>query len=528
MKDFVSSSDSGSTPTDVKVLENASQQSDSGTQCFPWRREQLSKKRVAAVPGSLLGDEAARCSTGSQQQWIPIYPPALPETVTDDHVRLDTDAPFLLADDLDLELIEQILEGLVGYDKLGHMDIDHWPAKDERLVSCYSTTFILWPTIRCLTVTAQPAPPRFLTEAIQILREKYPQASIDGIMYPCQINIDTIVVTAERLEPGASAPAGYKLKLLPRIRCADCPGRLYEANPMSVVENFTPHMRNRLHRYGVELRLLADSETTIETIINIIRAVTLADLSQVVTAFAKENLELLTSREHDDLYWWSVRSSLLIQAIKLDVIDVLRYLLEQGMLVDTALDSSDRSAMHWACYLNRSDMATLLVDYNASLRHLDARDLTPLDLAVREGYVSTAVSIVEHQARKDGREPLELACIYGQLEIIQAILERGDSSDLHHSLEKAVGWAPVQAVRLLLEAGASVHLLSGGCLLNLTTASECQLSNRGLGSTDRRTMRAIKGSIFNEAPEKLLLLYKFGLDPQRVDDLSASSDCDSL
>ena len=35
----------------------------------------------------------------------------------------------------------------------------------------------------------------------------------------------------------------------PRIRCHDCPGKLYTPGPENTVENFLMHLKNRGHRY---------------------------------------------------------------------------------------------------------------------------------------------------------------------------------------------------------------------------------------------------------------------------------------
>jgi SWI/SNF-related matrix-associated actin-dependent regulator of chromatin subfamily B member 1 len=49
---------------------------------------------------------------------------------------------------------------------------------------------------------------------------------------------------------------GYKAMYLPRIRCIDCPGKLYTAGPGHSVENFEVHLKNRAHKRAVEKRLM--------------------------------------------------------------------------------------------------------------------------------------------------------------------------------------------------------------------------------------------------------------------------------
>jgi SWI/SNF-related matrix-associated actin-dependent regulator of chromatin subfamily B protein 1 len=44
-------------------------------------------------------------------------------------------------------------------------------------------------------------------------------------------------------------------KYLPRIKCLDCPGKLYTPGPGEGVENFEVHLKIRKHRDEVEARL---------------------------------------------------------------------------------------------------------------------------------------------------------------------------------------------------------------------------------------------------------------------------------
>ena len=46
-----------------------------------------------------------------------------------------------------------------------------------------------------------------------------------------------------------------KYMWLPRIRCNDCPGKLYTPGPGSTVENFEVHLKNRIHREKVDARV---------------------------------------------------------------------------------------------------------------------------------------------------------------------------------------------------------------------------------------------------------------------------------
>ena len=54
----------------------------------------------------------------------------------------------------------------------------------------------------------------------------------------------------------AATHAGQKLqfKYFPRIRCNDCPGKLYTPGPAMTVDNFEVHLKNRQHKEKVEAR----------------------------------------------------------------------------------------------------------------------------------------------------------------------------------------------------------------------------------------------------------------------------------
>jgi SWI/SNF-related matrix-associated actin-dependent regulator of chromatin subfamily B protein 1 len=53
---------------------------------------------------------------------------------------------------------------------------------------------------------------------------------------------------------GTPTPEGIKYMYLPRIRCHDCPGKLYTPGPETTVGNFEVHLKNRQHRERVDAR----------------------------------------------------------------------------------------------------------------------------------------------------------------------------------------------------------------------------------------------------------------------------------
>ncbi|KAF5852564.1 hypothetical protein GGP41_007994 [Bipolaris sorokiniana] len=110
----------------------------------------------------------------------------------------------------------------------------------------------------------KPSPPPWLQQGLQDLRDRNPgelfestmryavmnEAAEDlktGAVAPKQVRIDT-------LTPGAPLPANHKAYFLPRIRCMDCPGKLYNAGPEQTVNNFELHLKNRAHTENVRKR----------------------------------------------------------------------------------------------------------------------------------------------------------------------------------------------------------------------------------------------------------------------------------
>lgn len=62
------------------------------------------------------------------------------------------------------------------------------------------------------------------------------------------------------LEPGSPPPDGVAVKWLPRIRCWDCTTKLYTALPGRVETDFEVHLRNKLHRENVRVRMAKEGE----------------------------------------------------------------------------------------------------------------------------------------------------------------------------------------------------------------------------------------------------------------------------
>lgn len=70
--------------------------------------------------------------------------------------------------------------------------------------------------------------------------------------------VSTVTDMPISLRPnGANEPSlpDTKFMYYPRIKCLDCPGKLYTPGPETGVNNFEVHLKNRLHREKVEKRI---------------------------------------------------------------------------------------------------------------------------------------------------------------------------------------------------------------------------------------------------------------------------------
>ena len=90
---------------------------------------------------------------------------------------------------------------------------------------------------------------------METLRERHSDSEFETLMRPYPVDSTSLKAVKLSFEPGASPPAGVKFKYMPRIRCRDCPTKLYNALPESVVDDFEVHLRNRKHRDAVQTRI---------------------------------------------------------------------------------------------------------------------------------------------------------------------------------------------------------------------------------------------------------------------------------
>ncbi|KAF8458442.1 hypothetical protein BGX38DRAFT_1153967 [Terfezia claveryi] len=102
---------------------------------------------------------------------------------------------------------------------------------------------------------AHPPPcPEWLEAGLSDLHKLHPNDNFEGIMRYTVTDSVTGNPIGQNLPKD---PANIKHQFIPRIRCYDCPGKLYTPGTEMTVDNFKLHLNNRGHRMRVEERMKA-------------------------------------------------------------------------------------------------------------------------------------------------------------------------------------------------------------------------------------------------------------------------------
>ncbi|KAJ4320562.1 SWI/SNF chromatin-remodeling complex subunit [Neodidymelliopsis sp. IMI 364377] len=119
-----------------------------------------------------------------------------------------------------------------------------------------------WPTP---PQSQTPPSPTWLQQALQDLRDRNPDHKFESTMRYVVMNeahenretgkVESKAVKLDSLSNSESLPPNHKSYYLPRIRCQDCPGKLYNAGPGQTVTNFELHLKNRQHMSNVSGRI---------------------------------------------------------------------------------------------------------------------------------------------------------------------------------------------------------------------------------------------------------------------------------
>lgn len=101
-----------------------------------------------------------------------------------------------------------------------------------------------------------PDPPSWLHQALSKLQITYPDDLFEGTMrYTAVSTVTDMPISLRPNGPNEPSPPDTKFMYYPRIKCLDCPGKLYTPGPETGVNNFEVHLKNRLHRDKVEKRV---------------------------------------------------------------------------------------------------------------------------------------------------------------------------------------------------------------------------------------------------------------------------------
>ncbi|KAI1824792.1 hypothetical protein F4861DRAFT_538626 [Xylaria intraflava] len=102
-----------------------------------------------------------------------------------------------------------------------------------------------------------PPPPVWLVSALDQFKQEdaYKNDQFEGIMRYSAVDTNTGMPYPH--QAGQPTPPHVRFYFLPRIRCLDCPGKLYTPGPDTSASNFEVHLKNKAHKERVEARLLS-------------------------------------------------------------------------------------------------------------------------------------------------------------------------------------------------------------------------------------------------------------------------------
>ncbi|KAJ1335158.1 SMARC subfamily B member 1 [Microdochium nivale] len=101
-----------------------------------------------------------------------------------------------------------------------------------------------------------PLPPAWLLEALDKFKQEpaYKYDQFEAFMKYVAVDANTGGST-QAPPAGAPVPPNVRFYFLPRIRCTDCPGKLYTPGPDLSAQNFEVHLKNKAHKERVEARM---------------------------------------------------------------------------------------------------------------------------------------------------------------------------------------------------------------------------------------------------------------------------------
>ena len=122
----------------------------------------------------------------------------------------------------------------------GAVDATHHPPSAEHP----AVSFPLLPHIQHKTNITQPPVPASVLSTLSSLRQTYPNDRFEALMKHTAIDPKT-----HSIVPATPENVAFPHKYVPRVRCGDCPGKIY------VPVGFESHLKNKRHRENVEARM---------------------------------------------------------------------------------------------------------------------------------------------------------------------------------------------------------------------------------------------------------------------------------
>ncbi|KAI1090873.1 SNF5-domain-containing protein [Rostrohypoxylon terebratum] len=105
-----------------------------------------------------------------------------------------------------------------------------------------------------------PPPPQWLVNALDKFKQEpaYAKDRFEGVMRYSAVDSNT-GSPVPLPQGGDPIPPQVRFYFLPRIRCLDCPGKLYTPGPDITASNFEVHLKNKVHKEKVELRIASEN-----------------------------------------------------------------------------------------------------------------------------------------------------------------------------------------------------------------------------------------------------------------------------
>lgn len=428
---------------------------------------------------------------------LPIVGPELNTTDASQNGLVNADVPYAAP----AEPVTQVSYSTTGLEGefLGRVDVADLEASANQVstsLSSYSCTNS-W-------IAQIPFPP-FLWTAVSTLQVKFTDPTVEGSMYRCPVERQTLAPVLDFAHHSNTFDLQlYKWQYVPTIKCSVCPNKVFLVMQYAEFSQIEEHFQSPSHGHRARLKEISASQTAREALM----ATAGPPMFKLIAMLANGNRSI-TALNKD--YFAKTQQTLLIIAIKNAEANVLSHLLAEGLNL-LEKDCSQRTAMHWACLLERRhmveilirhDMSQMLMRYPRLLDGLDINGESPLDLVIQIQGIQAAVRLIEleamigmEQSPETSYTPLAVACHYGRLDVVEAVI--ADGADVNEArpnsaLSVAIWRAPWRILRALLGAGADAFAIS--------KFDRDILSGRGKNN----------GTVYFDSEEKVEVLKQYGL-----------------